>query len=641
MRSLPDIATALSPALQRKDAGRVPSRPQAMAVAGDAVGADVISIAQAPTLDALFRERVRRSPDTAAYRYFDEQSCLWRSLSWSQMAAEVARWQAALIKEGLERGDRVAVLLHNCKEWVMFDQAALGLGLVVVPLYYNDRADNIVFILQDAGVRLLLIRGEEQWQALCESHEELDELLRVVTLEPIPGDDKPLPHHCIGDWLPAEARLINTNNDPDALATIVYTSGTTGRPKGVMLSHRNIVWNAFSGLQSIMIYPHDLFLSFLPLSHTFERTVGYYLPMMAGAAVAHARSISYLAEDMLTLRPTGLISVPRIFERVYAKLMTRLKEGSFVSRAIFRLAIATGWKYFKRKQRRGPDATPPLLWPILDRLVARKVRERFGGRLRCIVCGGAPLSFTVARTFLALGLPMQQGYGLTESSPVISVNPLEDNDPKSVGLPLQDVEVRIGEDNELLVRSPGVMLGYWNNHKASYRAIDRDGWLHTGDQARLDDGHVYITGRLKEILVLANGEKVPPADLEMAVAEDPLFQQVMIVGEGKPYLGALVVLNPEEWSTLAASQGLGAEAVDSAQDETVQNLMLERIARQLEDFPGYANVYQAEVIAEPWTVENEMLTPTLKLRRKEILSKYAHIVDELYEGHDLPEDDSD
>ena len=599
--------------------------------------ADVIGVDAARTLDGLFRERARRSPQAPAYWVHDPGSRRWRPWAWQAVAAEVGRWQAALRREGLAPGDRVAVLMRNRLEWVLFDLAALASGLVVVPLYYNDRAENIAYVLRDAGVRLLLLEDAAQWRPLAGALEAGGELQRVVSLAAA-GAEAPLPATPLADWLPAEAAHFQADHGPDDLATIVYTSGTTGRPKGVMLSHRNILANAYSGLQAIMIYPWDRFLSFLPLSHMLERTVGYYLPIMCGASVAFCRGIPQLAEDLVQVRPSGLISVPRIFERSHARILEQLRTRGLAARGLFRLAVHLGWRRFEHAQGRAGGSPLLALWPLLDRLVASKVRARLGGRLRCVICGGAPLPFPVARSFIALGLPLQQGYGLTEASPVVSVNTFERNDPRSVGLPLPGVEVKIGEDQELLVRGDNVMRGYWNNHLATYKTIDRDGWLHTGDQARIEDGYIYITGRLKEILVLANGEKLPPVDLEMAITEDPLFEQVLVIGDGRPFLSAIAVLDRAQWQTLARGLGLDPEDPASLEAEAVHQVLLERIAPRLEAFPGYANIYRVTATLEPWTVENELLTPTLKPRRKQILARYAEAIERMYAGHGGPGD---
>jgi len=593
---------------------------------------DIITPDEARTLAGLFRERVRRCPDASAYRYFDETSLSWESVRWADMARQVARWQAALQSEGLERSDRVAVMLQNGREWVCFEQAALGLGLVVVPLYVNDRAENAAYILRDSGAKLLLIGGAEHWETLREVREKLSGLHCVVVAKAFDEMDPLLT--ALQTWLPADAEELRTVEAlPEDLATIVYTSGTTGNPKGVMLSHRNILWNAHACLRIVPVYHHDLFLSFLPLSHTLERTVGHYVPMMAGAEVAHARSIAQLAEDLMKVRPTIMVSVPRIFERIYAKMRAQLDEKPPLARRLFELAVDIGWQRFEHAQARAPWRPRLVLWPLLDALVARKLMEKLGGRLRLTICGGAPLSSEIAHVFLGLGVPLIQGYGLTEMSPVVSSNVLTDNDPMGVGPPLPDVEARLGKDDELQVRSPGVTLGYWQKPDATAALIDAEGWLHTGDVARIERGHIYITGRLKEIIVLANGEKVPPADMEAAICRDPVFEQAIVIGEGRPYLCALVVLNPERWTTEARALGVDPTSADALRSQAVEQWTLKRIALQLRGFPGYAQVRRVSLSLSPWTIENGLLTPTLKARRTRILTHHEGDVARLYQGH--------
>ncbi len=589
---------------------------------------------QAGTLSGLFFERVRKTPQALAYRYYDQEDEDWKDISWSEAGHLAARWQAALAAENLQPGDRVAVLMQNCPQWVMYDQAALANGLVVVPLYTQDRAENVAYILQNAGAKVLLIGHQEHWDALQPVWDQLGFLNRIISLEHIDTSGHPDPRlHTVGEWLPDEAELVRVNWDPDALATIVYTSGTTGRPKGVMLSHHNILWNAYRSLQVVKRGPDELFLSFLPLSHTLERTAGYYLPMMLGAAVAYNRSIPQLGEDLLAVRPTIMMSVPRIFERVYNKIHAGLEEKSPIARTLFRLAVNTGWRRFEYQQGRAGWTPQLLLWPLLYKLVASKVMEKLGGRMRLAVVGGAPLPFEVARLFIGLGLPMIQGYGLTETSPVISVNPIENNDPRSVGCLLEDVEARIGDKDELLVRSPGVMLGYWANEKATRDVIDEEGWFHTGDKAKLENGQLYITGRLKEIIVLANGEKVPPADMEMAITADPLFEQAMVVGDNRPYLTALVVLEPEQWKVFAGQLGVDPDSPDACNSSRVYAAVLERVAKQISAFPGYARIHNVYCQLEPWTIEDGLITPTLKLKRNEVCERYAQQIETMYKGH--------
>lgn len=595
----------------------------------------IIAPETAVTLTGLFRERVRRTPDAIAYRHFDPAAQKWQETTWAEMAAEMTRWQTALSTEDLSPGDRVALMLRNSREWVLFEQAVLSLGLVVVPLYANDRPDNIRYILKNAGVKLLLIEGYPQWEEIKQWW-TLRKLARVISLSPFEEIHESGQLSYLGDWLP-EARQAGDNHHKPVntgdLATIVYTSGTTGPPKGVMLSHHNILWNAYSCQQSTPTYPDDLFLSFLPLSHTLERTVGYYVPMMTGATVAYVRAITKLSEDLMTIKPTTLISVPRIFERINSKLHDELQERTPLERALFRLAVAAGWHYFNYRQGKAPWHPLCLLAPLLQQIVGRKILSQMGGRLRIAVCGGAPLAYDVSQELLAFRVPIIQGYGLTEASPVVSTNSLSDNTPKSVGPPLSDVEVRIGEHNELLVRSPGVMLGYWDNPKATSEAIDPEGWLHTGDQARIEEGRIFITGRIKEIIVLANGEKVPPGEMEIAISVDPLFDQVMVIGEGKPYLSALIVLNPEHWAELARHLEIDPHSGESLKNPAVIEHALQQIDKRTQQFPGYARIRQVALTSEYWTVENGLATATLKARRKQVMQHYRSEISALYEGH--------
>jgi long-chain acyl-CoA synthetase len=588
---------------------------------------DIIPLCVANTLAAVFQERVRRTPEKIANLQYDAIQQQWREMNWRQMAEGVAAWQAAFKAEKLQPGDRVAIMLRNCREWALFDLAAQGLGLVSVPIYTNDRAENIGYILQDAGVKLLLLENQEQWQALQKIRNQLAGLKRIVTIEPVEPLGLQSRLVTLASWLPEgpAAELQVAELDPKSLATIVYTSGTTGRPKGVMLSHLNILWNIAAGLQLIPLYPTDRFLSFLPLSHTFERTVGHYTPIVVGALVAYARSIPQLSEDLLTVKPTILIAVPRIFERVHTKIEEKLAQDPPFARRLFEAAVAIGWLRFEHQQGRGAWSPKLILWPLLEKLVASKIQQKLGGHLRFAVSGGAPLSPDIAKVFIGLGVPLLQGYGLTETSPIITANPLEDNLPASVGIPLPGIEIKLGADDELLCRSPSVMLGYWNHPKASAEMIDAEGWLHTGDKVRREHNHIFITGRIKEIIVLANGEKVPPADMELCIGLDSLFDQVLVVGEGRPYLSALVVLNPQ------ACEALSIDPEDTS--EALEERLLERISGLLDSFPGYAKIHRLAIVQQPWTIDNGLMTPTLKVRRNEILARYAEVVESLYHGH--------
>ena len=595
---------------------------------------DTIAFADAWTLPALFERRCQRSPRTEAYRQFQPAMGSWRSYTWGDLHALVRRWRGALVREALPAGARVAVMLRNSVEWVCFDQAAQSLGLVVVPLYATDNPENIAYILGNCGARVLLVGDAKQWQALAPHAAKLPQLARVLLCTspstPEGGDLV----RTVDQWLAGVHETdARAGADADALATIVYTSGTTGRPKGVMLSHRNILSNVDAVLQTVPVYREDLFLSFLPLSHALERTVGYYAPMATGSAVAFSRSVQDLPEDLLTIRPTVLVSVPRIYERIYAKIQQGLEAKGAPARQLFEWAESLGWQRFEAAQHRGepPGPAADMMWPVLRHLVADKLLERLGGRLRIAVSGGAPVSKKLMHCFIGLGLPVLQGYGLTEAAPIVSANRPDDNVPESVGRPLPGIEVKLGPADELLVRGPNVMQGYWQDPAKSAEAVDAEGWLHTGDIARIDEGgHVYIVGRLKEILVTSTGEKLPPADLELAITEDPLFEQVMVIGEGRPFVSALAVLNREEWEKLATALDVDPQAPGSLQRPAATEAVLRRMADRLAAFPSYARVRQVAPTLEPWSTDNGLITPTMKLRRRQLEARFAREIEGMY-----------
>lgn len=602
---------------------------------------NTITLEQAGTLDGLFYERTMRSPDEVAYIQYNKQTKqtpdkAWEETSWNEMAILVGKWQKAISGENLENGDRIAILMKNSKEWIAVDQAALGLGLIIVPLYLEDRPDNIAYIMEDAAVKLLVVQDISQWGRLRENCADNEVLKRVILVDT--SSDK-LENESeivssLEQWLPEEGHLLHKRDgDPAELATIVYTSGTTGKPKGVMLSHKNILSIAYPSAQGLKINDKDLFLSFLPISHTFERSLGYYLTVMVGCKVAFARSIQVLADDLVTIKPTMLISVPRIYERVYAKIESTLLKGSPIKRALFKLTVQVGWNRFLYKQKRSSFCISCLLWPILKHIVADKVMQKFGGNLRLAATGGAAIPFPVAKTFIGLGLTLIQGYGLTETSPVATFNRIDNNDPRSIGHPLEGIELMVGEHEELLIKSPGVMMGYWNNHAATAQAITPQGWLHTGDQARIDDktGHVYITGRLKDILIMSNGEKIPPTDIENTIVIDPLFEQALLLGEGQAYLSAVLVLNSEEWVQIAQQNKLDPFDKENLHNKGIHSQIVRHLRTVLHEFPSYAKIRKVILTLDPWTVENGILTPTLKVKRPKVLTQFEKEIKAIYD----------
>jgi long-chain acyl-CoA synthetase len=588
----------------------------------------------AGTLDGLFRLRCLQTPDRVAYQYYSRKEQSWPEVTWQEMSDIVSRWQQGLENENLNEGDRVAIQLKNSIEWIAFEQAALGLGLVVVPLYVDDRADNVGYILHDAGVKVLLVNDDRDWADLSKHVDEKSSLKRVICLSSLKEETNDSRVISVKQWLPGETRrLPERGGDPDALASIVYTSGTTGRPKGVMLSHQNILFDSEAVISLIGIDDvHTLkFLSFLPLSHMYERTIGYYIPMMAAARVTYARSIQQLAEDFQVIKPSIIVTVPRIFERFYDKMQQKLSKQSFVSRLMFKTAVHVGWKSFRFKQKTGRFSPVIFLNPVFKKLVGSKIQQLLGGNMRLCASGGAALPETVAKTFIGLGINIFQGYGMTESSPAVTMNNFSLNVPDSVGEKIPGIEMRIAENDELQVKGPVVMLGYWNNHQATSEIITADGWLKTGDKASQKGRSYFITGRIKDILVLSNGEKIPPVDMEQAITLEQPFEQALIVGEGKSYLTALIVLNGEYWPQLAQELGLDPLDPESLKNKKLHTKVLKMIAAALHDFPGYAKVRRVHLSLQPWTIEDGLITPTLKIKRAKVVEKFSKEIEKMYQ----------
>lgn len=594
------------------------------------------------TLAGLFAWRVAQSPDAEAYRQFDLVAGVWVGYTWAQTAARVERWRAGFAQLHLARGDRVAILLPNGLDHVCIDQAALSLGLVPVPLHAIDNPGSIAYIVKDSEAAVLVLGAREQWAAIAGVGELFPGLKAVVLMVEDEASARPAAPGAppVGDcqaFLAAGvAPAAATGPAPEDLAAIVYTSGTTGKPKGVMLTHRNVVANIESVLARVEAGPDDVFLSFLPLSHTFERTIGYYLPIAAGSRVAYVRSVAQIAQDLKIVRPTVLVSVPRIYERFYSTLEETLARAGPMRRWLFQAARNVGWRRFCRSQGLPLDANhsslpaDALAWPLLRRLVARKVLAAFGGRIRIAVSGGAPIPHAVARCFLGLGLPVLQGYGMTETAPVVAANALDDNWPDTVGRVLEGVRARIGENSELQVHGANVMKGYWKRADDTDRAFTPDGWLRTGDQAAIQDGRIRILGRIKEIIVTSTGEKIAPGDLEMAITADPLFEQAFVTGDNFPFIAAIVVVNAELWATLA--RGLGLDPADGAalNTEAARHAVLQRIREATPSFPSYAVPRAVWIDSEAWTLQNGMMTPTLKLKRNALHERYAEQIAAIY-----------
>ena len=592
---------------------------------------DIIGHRAARTIPGLFRERVTRSPDAIAYREWDAAVRRWQDYSWRDMAKLVRRYQAALSGAALEEGDRVAIQLPNSTDWVAFDIAAMASGLITVPIYSHDSLSNAAHILANSGARLLVLDTWEQWAVLAPWSSSFPALRHVWVRQTGIAN---APEASAGPAVTPLADALSSSTEAirepelaaDATATLIYTSGTTGPPKGVMLSHFATLWNCEAATRFIAPLPSDVFLSFLPLAHAFERTVGYYLPMMGGATIAYARSVDTLREDLGIIRPTVLLAVPRIYERIEERIRQESDRNSF-KRALVRLTAEIGWQHHEARRHRGPapGLVRRLLWPLLDRFVARRLLGALGGRLRVVASGGASLPPDTARFLVGLGLPLVEGYGLTEAAPVVTATRLNEIVPGSVGQPLHGLNIKLGLQDELLVRTPSVMKGYWQDEMATAAAIDRDGWLRTGDVAEIHDGCVFIKGRLGERLALATGEKVMASAIEAAIRRDPLFDQACVVGEGRSCLAAVIALNPRRWTSAASELG-----ADPQSPNTASAAILRRISRLLGDLPRHAQVRAVHLVLEPWTVQAGLLTPTLKIKRQAVEARYASEIEALY-----------
>ena len=591
------------------------------------------------TLPQLLVNSVERYGEREALRQFDKETKSWHSLSYAQLMARVMEWRRAYAAMNFERGTRIGILMPNSIDHACADQAALANGLVPVPLHAIDTPGASAFILSDSRAQVLVTNKLTRWKQIQAAGGDLQDLTAVIITEDEVDDETGMVRG-LSEWLAAGTHVVELPEGPkeDDLAGIVYTSGTTGRPKGVMLTHGNIVSNVKATLECVFPQVGDIFLSFLPLSHTFERTAGYYLALATGCTIAYNRSVLLLADDLKTIRPTVIISVPRVYERIFARVQDKLKKSRPAARYLFDWAVEIGWRDFCRRNHLPVEHTGRAWLDGLMRPLVRKVSstllDQFGGRLRIAISGGAALSSKVARTFCGLGLPIIQGYGMTEASPIIAGNNRTLNQPNTVGKPFNNVEVRLGEGDEIQIKGPSITRGYWNRPDATADAFTEDGWFRTGDVGGFNElGLLSIKGRIKEIIVTSTGEKVPPADLEAAIETDPLFSQCYVIGENRPYLSLITVVNPDEWASFAKSCGVDPADPASLDNPSVKTAALKRAKTAAGEFPHYA-LPRADVLTqEPWTIENGLITPTLKLKRGPLSKKFANVIAQLYATH--------
>lgn len=590
--------------------------------------------------------RARQIPQTVALRQYDRKEKAWKDVTYASLDKQITAWRRALEALHLERGARVAILLNNSVDAVLADQAVLANGLIPVPLHAIDTPGSSAFILIDSQSSALITNRADRWGLIEKTNVPMPDLKHVILTEETGINEKDEHRQILSKdiWLASGKDIQELPEGPKSedLAAIVYTSGTTGRPKGVMLTHHNVVENVIATLIHIAPAPKPgyIFLSFLPLSHTFERTAGYYLALGMGCTITYNRSIMLLAEDLRTVKPDVLISVPRIYEKIYARINEQLGKKPAIARWLFNCAVNVGWRKFCAENKLPVPKSPwqfadSFTGPILKKLVADKVLEQFGGNLKVAIAGGAALNGKVARVFGGLGLAPIQGYGMTEASPIIAGNSLTLNQPDTVGKLFSNLQMRLApETHEIQIRGSSIMKGYWKRPEDTARVLDSEGWLSTGDVGEINETELLrIKGRIKEIIVTSTGEKVPPVDLELALETDPLFSQAYVVGENKPFISAVTVLNPEEWKKLAAELKVSASEA-SLKLTSVRTAILKRVKAAAADFPHYALPRKVLLTLKPWTIENGLLTPTLKLKRTPLAKFFKKEIDEIYEKHD-------
>ena len=600
----------------------------------------------ADTLSGLFAARVAATPDAIAYRFYSPRRHEWIELSWRQAADRVAAWRAVLIAAGITHGDRVAIMLRNSPEWLCVDQAVLSLGAVTVGLFCADTPAANARLVNHSGARIL-VAVKARWAQRILAVDDCPEMTHalVFTGTDEAGDeariqsaDVSLARARESTFAPVEAPIAAHAHD---LASLIYTSGSSGRARGAMLSHANLLSNAHACAAALPAIADEHALSYVPLPHGYERVVNAYRAMIVGATITFCRHPRFLGLTLARTPVTTLVGVPRIYERFYVELSRWLRRRPRWLQRLVAFTIDVGESVHERGQGRTRRHTRHLLWPLLERLVARRCLRLFGADMQVAISGAAALPYPVARTLVGLGVPVLQGYGLTEAGPVVSVNRLEDNELESVGIVLDGVETKVGPDNELLVRGPGVMRGYWRDDDATAATISAGGWLHTGDKvSRLDKKRLYLTGRMKEIIVMTTGEKASPEPIEDTLRLDDLVERAVVVGEARPVLAAIVSCPAQTLVPIMQRLSLDPTLSASLASARLESFFLERFARLLAAYPAHAQIRRGAITTDRWSQANELVTATDKTRRRRVARCYARDINRLY-GRRTPGEKTD
>ena len=580
---------------------------------------------------------------------YGKQPCLnfksaegWTTYSYGEVAAQVRETARGLAALNIAAKDKVSILSDNNPRWAIADYAILSLSAVTVPVYPTLIPKQIKYILQDGDVKAVFAENRTQVDKLLEIYDDLEMLTSIVVMNE--GEEYEQDYIISWEKLIHQGRELEEQGGfriedhwkdltPDDLVTIIYTSGTTGEPKGVMLTHGNMVSNVEGGLERIKVGPGDRFLSFLPLSHSFERMAGHFLPFTAGCAIYYAESMETVPENMVEVRPTVMTSVPRLYEKMYMRVNEIVEQSSALRKRIFRWAFKVGAKYVAQKNQETISSLTKVRYALARRLVFAKLHERVGGALRFFVSGGAPLSAEIARFFERAGITILEGYGLTETSPVIAVNPLDNYKIGTVGPPIFNVEVAIADDGEILTRGPHIMQGYYKQEEATDEAIDEDGWFHTGDIGMLDeDNYLSVTDRKKNLIVTSGGKNVAPQPIEGVLGNSPYIEQIMLTGDKRNFISALIVPNFENLKGWANKNGLyyGSQE-ELIQLSEVNELIRQEIEERTQDFARYEQVRQFRLLPKEFTIGNGDLTPSLKIKRRVVEEEYQDLIESMYQ----------
>ncbi len=593
------------------------------------------------TITEMFKNVVKQFGHESRPVLMHKVDGAYKGISYRELSAMVERCSIGFSSLGMRSGDMVALISENRPEWVISDMAMIRLGAVNVPVYPTTTAKQVEYIFNDAGVKFAIVSNQMNLSKVLKVFEDVKSLQKIIVLNDrnLPQDARVIPFSRIMNsrtGIDADAGDAGATTPhqtmPEDLLTVIYTSGTTGNPKGVMLTHRNMASNIRSAATCLSISPDDTLLSFLPLCHSFERMAGYYTALACGATIAYAESIDTVRENILEIRPTMVASVPRLFERIRHRIMKRVMAQSSLKQKFFHWALEIGKQYEASKRAGGPSLPLAVKRGIAAKLVYGKLNAQTGGRLRFFVSGGAALPRELGEFFDAMGLPIIEGYGLSESSPVISVNTLDDRRFGTVGKPIPGVEVQIAADGEILARGPNIMKGYWNNPQATSEVIDKEGWLHTGDVGELTvDGYLRITDRKKHLFVSSGGKNIAPQPIENLFLANRYIDQFVLIGDGRMYCTALIVAHFDLLKERMRELNVSFASVDELVGKPeVRKIFEEEISTIQKDLPNYERVRKFTLLSNPLTVESGELTPTQKVRRKVVEEKYKDLIDKMY-----------